>query len=85
MKIANSGLVYTRRVTQDQEIATSKDMMEDCQSESFCYLKNQLIYPNENSKTIFLYFSFLKREEIGFVLLKNVFCQKINKLSLGIS
>ena len=67
MKIANSGLFYTGKLTQNQQIATSKDMMKDCQSEyKFCCLKNKLIDPNKNSKIIFLYFSFLKKKQINY-------------------
>ena len=70
-------MFYTGRVTQNQQIATSKDMMKDYQSEEkVCHLKDKLIYPNKNSKTIFLYFTFSKNEEINSVLLQNVLCQK---------
>ena len=69
MKIANSELFCTRQVTQDGKFATSKDAMKDCWlEEQFCYLKNRLTYSNKNSKMIFLYVSFLKSEEISFIL-----------------
>ena len=52
-------------------------MKKDYQSEEkFFYLKNKLIYPDKNSKIIFLFFSFLKNGEINFVLLQNLLCQK---------
>ena len=51
-------------------------MTKDFSSEEkFCDLKNKLIYPNKNSKIIFLYYSFLKNENIRFILLQNVLCQ----------
>ena len=31
--IGNSGLIYTRRVTQNKQITTTKDNMKDCQLE----------------------------------------------------
>ena len=44
LKIANSGLSYTGREMQNQQIATSKEMMKDCLSEvKFCCLKSKLI------------------------------------------
>ena len=53
-------------------------MIQDCQSEEkFCYLKDKLIYPNKSSKIIFVYFCFLKNEEISSALVQNVLCQKI--------
>ena len=55
----------------NKQITTSKDMTKDCQSEEkFCYLRNKSTYPNKNSKINFLYFSFLKNEEISFILLQ---------------
>ena len=74
-------------MTQNQQIAASKDMKKDYQSEEkFFYLKNKLIYPDKNSKIIFLFFSFLKNGEINSVLLQNLLCQKYlyDNLSLGI-
>ena len=66
-KIANSGLFYTRQVTQNESIAASKDIKE---KEKFCYLKNKLTYLNKNSKINFLNSSFLKNHEIRFFLLQ---------------
>ena len=70
--IAFSGLFFTRRVTQNKGIATSKDTMKDCQpEEKLCCLKNQLTYPNKHSKLIFLHFSFLKNEGSSFSSFKH--------------
>ena len=70
-KIANSGLFYTRQVTQNESIAASKDIKKDFQlKEKFCYLKNKLTYLNKNSKINFLNSSFLKNHEISFFLLQ---------------
>ena len=45
--------------------------MKDCKSEKKFYcLKNKLTYPNKNSKINFLYFSFLKNEEISLFSFK---------------
>ena len=42
--------------------------MTECQlKDKFCYLKNKLSYPSKNRKIIFLYSSFLKKQEISFV------------------
>ena len=71
LKIANSGLFYTRRVTQNKEIATSKDTVKDCQpEEKFCCLKIKLTHPDKHKKLIFLRFSFLKNEECSFFSFK---------------
>ena len=41
MKVADSGLFYNIRVTQNQQKGTSKDMMKDFKlEEKFCYLKD---------------------------------------------
>ena len=57
-------------------------MMKDFQSEDkFCCLKNKLICPNKSSKIFFLYFSFLKNDEISFVSLQNVLRKKIFKIT----
>ena len=41
------------RVTQNKQIATSKDTMKDCQLEgNFFCLRNKLVYPNKNNKMI---------------------------------
>ena len=54
LKIAISGLLYTRQVTQNKQIAASIDTMKDCQlEEKFCYLRNKLLYSNKNSKIYF--------------------------------
>ena len=67
LKITNFGLFYTRRVTQNKDIATSKDTMKDCQpEEKFYCLKNKLTYPNKHSKLIFLHFPFLNNERSSF-------------------
>ena len=74
LKIANSGLFYTRLVLPDA--------IKDHQSiRIFCYLKNGLTYLKKNRK-IFLYI--FKNEEISFAPLKKIKSTKIcNITSLG--
>ena len=43
-------MFYTRRVTQNKKIATSKDTIKDYQpEEKICCLKNKLIDPNNRA------------------------------------
>ena len=51
--IANSGLIYIRRATQNKQITTSKDKMKDCQLDDeinfvllqkWCYMSANKIY-----------------------------------------
>ena len=54
-------------MTQNKEIATSKDTMKDYRLEEKCpCLKNKLTYPNKHNKLIFLHFAFLKMKKVVF-------------------
>ena len=47
-----------RRVLQNKQIATSKDIIKDLELvEKLCYSKNELTYPNKINKIILLYIS----------------------------
>ena len=54
LKIANSGLFYSRRVTQNKQTGTSKNTMKYSQSEEkFCYLKHKLLIQIKIAKQFF--------------------------------
>ena len=50
--MTNFVLFYTRQLTYNKQIATSKDTMKDCQlKEKFCDLKKKrFTYPNKIAK-----------------------------------
>ena len=56
------------RVTQNKQIATSKETMKDRQpEEKFSCAKKKSPYSNQNSKIIGLYFSFLNNKKISLL------------------
>ena len=69
LKIADSGLFYMRRVLQNKQIATSKDMKDLELVEKICYSKNELTYPNKINKIILLYISVKMKKLVSFSLI----------------
>ena len=58
-----------RRVLQNKQIATSKDMKDLELVEKICYSKNELTYPNKINKIILLYISVKMKKLVSFSLI----------------
>ena len=70
-----------RRVLQNKQIATSKDIMKDLEwVEKICYSKNELTYPNKISKIILLYVSFKMKKLVSFSLIVTCSMCCVNKI-----